>query len=297
VILIVSDLHLGKGPPAADGAMSDMAKTNGAKTNGQKTNTPTTDPRSVNDDQSLVDLLECIRSIGPELKEVVFLGDTFDAFIEYKSSIPDSVTKWVRTVAEIQQRNIKVRFFAGNHDRWHGDYIRNALSIDVRRKPQIVSAKDKNIWMEHGDSAAPNSGLVRFIRHISDQAWVLILYKLVLPFGLGQQLAAFVSRNFSNFDPDPMTIQGLKTYAFDLLTKERVDLVVMGHCHNASLDKVEVSDGTKPLGSAQSDSSKNALYANTGDWYESRTFLLISDSVQLCRWTSKDLTVLQQEIF
>ena len=282
MIFIVSDLHLGKGAKKKD--------------------------RSLSDDQSLSDLLNCIKAIGSELTEVVFLGDTFDAFIEYKHHIPESVVKWVRAVALIRQMNVNVRIFAGNHDRWHGDHIQSNLHIRVQREPCVVEAGGIRMWMEHGDCAAPNSSLVQFIRYISDRSWALFLFKIGLPFGLGQQLAAFISRTFSSFEPDPVTIEGLKTYAFNVIEKEHVDIVVMGHCHQSCLERSKKG----PLNASPSEASnlppsgapnttpaapKNAIYANTGDWYQSRTFLLVSDSVQLCRWASESLSILQEEIF
>jgi len=57
-------------------------------------------------------------------------------------------------------------------------------------------------------------------------------------------------------------------------------LVVMGHCHNASLHKFEAG-----------------LYVNTGDWYEARTFVTLTDRVQLCRWTSEGSELIREEIF
>jgi hypothetical protein len=43
----------------------------------------------------------------------------------------------------------------------------------------------------------------------------------------------------------------------------------MGHCHQASLTH-----------------SPDGVYANTGDWYQSRTFLTVSDRISLLKWTN-----------
>lgn len=237
MILLVSDLHLGKDPAT--------------------------------DQASLSDLKTCIDSFSPELEHVVFLGDTFDAFIEYPGRIPRNVHLWTDMALNLQESGLRVSYYQGNHDRWHSSHIENTLGIPVHRTSTVDSHGGNQIWLEHGDRSVSNSWPTRWGRIISDHRLTFHLYTLGLPFGLGHRLAAWVSRRFSNSDPDPETAKQMHDHALSVLKSHRAHLVVMGHCHQASLTH-----------------SPDGVYANTGDWYQSRTFLTVSDRISLLKWTN-----------
>jgi UDP-2,3-diacylglucosamine hydrolase len=248
VIVIVSDLHLGKIPSS--------------------------------DERSLAELHACMESLLPDLKQVLFLGDVFDAFIEYPGILPKPVERWTKLVQDLQKRGIEIRFFSGNHDRWHDAHLERTLNIPVWRAPRVVSWQNQKVWLEHGDLASPHPPLVRFSRYISDRRWALALYRTALPFGWGHALAAFISRKYSDFEPDPKTIEHLRSYARDVLDAKSASVVVMGHCHHAGLDRFE-----------------NGAYLNTGDWFGARTYAVLSDRIRLCRWTPEGAEVVDEEIF
>ena len=247
MIFLVSDLHLGKEPHT--------------------------------DEQSLSELRACIKSLTPGLTDVVFLGDTFDAYIEYGGTPPKSVIRWVNFAQQLRAMGIELTFFAGNHDRWHQNYLQSSLKLKVRRVPEVKNWLGKKIWLEHGDLAAPHSPLIQLVRNITDSRIALNLYRTVLPFGLGQRVAAYVSRRFSSFEPDPETVQGLRDYAIKQCNLGKADIVVMGHCH---LPELVRTGGTG--------------YVNTGDWYRSRSFATLSDSISLNKWTSAGAEEIAQAI-
>lgn len=238
MILLVSDLHLGKNPET--------------------------------DQASLDELKTCIDSFSPDLEHVIFLGDTFDAFIEYPGRIPRNVRLWTLLALELQKSGIKLSYYQGNHDRWHSSYIETTLGISVHRTSIVNSRHGAQIWLEHGDRSISNSWPTRWSRIISDHRLTFHLYTIGLPFGLGHRLAAWVSRTFSNSDPDPETAKQMHDYALSVLKSHRATLVIMGHCHQASLTH-----------------SPDGVYGNTGDWYQGRTFLTVSDRISLFKWTNK----------
>ena len=143
MILVVSDLHLGKRPEL--------------------------------DRSSLSDLRACIDHYPSPPIRIVFLGDTFDAFIEYPGRIPAPVQEWSILVRDLMSQNIEVTYFAGNHDRWHLGFISNLLRRPVARKPEVTMVGGRTIWMEHGDQADKHSRLVQLGRVVSDNS---IVYKL-----------------------------------------------------------------------------------------------------------------------
>ncbi|MDA1029614.1 MAG: metallophosphoesterase [Bacteroidetes bacterium] len=270
MILVVSDLHLGK--------------------------------VSSSDEQSLSEFRNCIGSLKTEISKIVFLGDTFDAFIEYPGHIPEPVTLWTKMALELQNDGLEIVYFSGNHDRWHLEHIPRALNIPVLRSPRQISRGKHRIWMEHGDCVANHSPVVRFLRYVSDRAWAYRLYRTFLPFGAGHWLSAAVSRRFSNYSPEPSTVAALKSHARKLILENKSDLVIMGHCHTSSLQRFDRLDSkpnqsnTPGHGESNSNDTGSGIYANTGDWYEARTFVTISDRVRLLRWSENRVELIAEEI-
>lgn len=270
MILVVSDLHLGKVPRG--------------------------------DEQSLAELRNCVESLKADISKIVFLGDTFDAFVEYPGHIPHPVSLWTQTARELQREGVEILYFSGNHDRWHLNHIPHALNIAVHRTPKEMSWDRRRIWMEHGDCAAIHRPIVRFMRYVSDRVWAYRLYRTLLPFGTGHWLSATVSRRFANFSPDPSTVAALKSYAKKLILENKLDLVIMGHCHSPSLERFDRTD-SKPNSmnspvyqESDSTDTDSGIYANTGDWYEARTFVTISDRVRLMRWSKNQVEIVAEEI-
>lgn len=270
MILVVSDLHLGK--------------------------------VSKGDEQSLSEFRNCIEFLKTEIRKIVFLGDTFDAFVEYPGYIPKPVALWTKMAQELQDEGLEIVYFSGNHDRWHLEHIPHALNIPVHRSPLQIGWVRCRIWMEHGDCVANHSPVVRFLRYVSDRGWAYRLYRTLLPFGAGHWLSAAVSRRFANFSPEPSTVAALKSHARKLILENKSDLVVMGHCHSPSLERIDRSDSKPNLsicpGFEESDSTDtgSGIYANTGDWYEARTFVTISDRVRLLRWSKNRVEIVAEEI-
>lgn len=252
MILVVSDLHLGK---------SDQR-----------------------DKTSLTELKDCINHYSPELRHVIFLGDTFDAFIEYPKYIPAAVNQWTDFVRGFQASGLTITYVAGNHDRWHRGYIKGVLGREVQREAFQLNLGRHRISFEHGDRADSVSPLVRFARSVSDSKLMLKLFTAFLPFGGGQWIASQVSRRFAGFEPNRKTVKALEIHAEKLLQSDSCNVVVMGHCHQASFSR-----------------SENGTYINTGDWFEGRTFALIGSEANprlvLAKWTGESSKILSEELF
>lgn len=249
MIVVVSDLHLGKKPET--------------------------------DQASLRELRDCIASTGPS--EVIFLGDTFDAFIEYPRHLPKPVVDWSEMAFLLQRDGIDVHFIAGNHDRWHRQHIAQLIGREVQREASTHSWAGRRIHLEHGDGIESLDSFTRFARFVSGHPISFRLYTLALPFGLGQKLAAWVSRKYASFETNKETVATLEKHAMDIIQSGRADIVLMGHCHHPSL--VDTDDG---------------IYINTGDWYARRTFCLLDDGspkrASLCRWTGSAVETIAERI-
>ncbi len=252
MILVVADLHLGKT------GRSDAA--------------------------SLTDLMACIRHHLPDLEHVIFLGDTFDAFVEYPNYIPSFVRSWAELVRKLQNEELKVTYVAGNHDRWHRGYIQNLIRNKVKREAFILRYGPHRVSLEHGDAAERVSAVVRLARRFSDSPFIFRICTLLLPFGGLQKLAALVSNKYAGGAPDDKTVSALEDHAANVLQSDDCNVVVMGHCHRASFSR-----------------SENGIYINTGDWVESRTFVLLESGdfprLSLSKWSGSGAEILAEEVF
>lgn len=210
MILVVSDLHLGK----------DEAT----------------------DDESLRELASCIRSNSAE--HIVFLGDVFDAFIDSGSTPPDAVAKWSDMVRLLRSDDLTVSYVMGNHDRWHRNYVRDLTGAAPVRHHIELKHGGHRIWLEHGDGAPVHGSSTSFARWLSDQPFMYRLYTTLLPFGGAQSLAAAVSKRFSSFEPSPAAVAALKGYAEQIVADQQVDGVLMGHCHQPGVfDLTDIRPG------------------------------------------------------
>ena len=223
------------------------------------------------DTDSLSELERCIHAT--DATEVIFLGDVFDAFIESDRHIPTIVREWGTLAGRLKDEGIRVRYLMGNHDRWHRRFVTGIIGETPARDHLLVQCNGGFVHLEHGDRGQNHRTLTRAARWLSDQSWVHRLYTTMLPFGGAQALAAAVSRRFASFEPNPRTVQALREHASRQLRSSEALGVVMGHCHQVGLFDLSAETG------------RHAWYANSGDWYENRSFVLVgSNEVQVCCW-------------
>lgn len=239
--------------------------------------------RPETDTRSLQELEACIAA--SEARTVVFLGDVFDAFIESSHRPPESFNTWANLARRLINSGLTLHYVMGNHDRWHRHLVADIIGAPPTRGTKLLDWNGQTVHLEHGDNGQPHRLATRFARWFSDQKWVHSCFTLLLPFGGAQSVAAGVSRHFASFDPNPATVDALRQYAAKTIQSEDSVGIVMGHCHQPGL-----FDLTNDL-------ARKAWYANSGDWFGSRSFVLLADtaqgdipaSVRLCVWKDGDV--------
>lgn len=283
--IVFSDLHLGKNPEEDASKLRELANCI-AYFDGTGSDS-SVEPIPV---EQAPDLKQGIETKGP-IKRVVFLGDTFDAFIEYPRFVPKPVLKWAEFAVRLQEKGFQVEYHAGNHDRWHLGFIEKKLKIPVHRDPQLQNWGTKRVWLEHGDCVIQHRGLVGFLKSISSKNWVYSLYRTVLPFGLGHDFAAWVSKTYSDFKVKPKTVHALREYAEQKIRQRETDVVLMGHCHQAGIETINQTS------TAPSETEVLGVYVNTGNWHLERNFVLLSEKISIHCWAETGPTLIQEAIF
>ncbi len=254
------------------------------------------------DDERLADVLACVRheldmrggsaQDGSDgVPTVIFLGDTFDAFVDAPRYMPPVALPWIQLVEEIRALGAAVRFFSGNHDRWHAGNLERQAALKPDRGPTYLPHPTAKVLASHGDEADALPAHERLIKWLSDTHLAHVAYRTALPFGAAQRVAAWASAQLSTpgaemggggtgrverrATRDPrasasheQTVGALRRNAARHIKSGRATVVVYGHAHRAELTTLE-----------------GGMYLNTGDWYLSRTYGVLSGThARLVRW-------------
>ena len=232
VIIIVSDIHFGRSP---------------------------------RQDTDLVDqLTACLRSYGNHLKELILLGDVFDAYLEYPNTTVPAVEIIRPLLEELLFRNVIVTYHVGNHDPWHLSFFKTEFAISVVEGSVKRIVNRRHVYLSHGDKEAKRGLGASISRHFMRTPIYYRIYRWVLPAKIGQRLPEWVSRKYANPQINRRTVQSLRAAAARILHSEDIDTVIMGHCHEQSDENM--------LG---------GHYYNSGSWFVDLSYLEIRPNTVL----------------
>ena len=205
MILILSDLHLGKSDPVAERAKER-------------------------------DVVNVIRSYQDRLKGLYLLGDIFDHYVEYRLAIPKGFSRFLGTLADVADEGSEIVYFYGNHDPWHLNFFREEFNARIVEDSTTDRVGHQEVYFAHGDGRS--KGLYKTLRPILRHRLPTMMYRYLLPGDTGISLARWSSRRFSARETNMETVESMREYAFNKLTGS-ADIVVMGHCHFAELSNTE----------------------------------------------------------
>lgn len=184
-------------------------------------------------EQKVVDLLE---KISVDASKVVFLGDVFDFWFEYKKVVPKGYVRFLGKVAALIDKGIEVHFFIGNHDIWAFDYFRSEIGMIVHYAPETVEWMGKKLFLAHGDGLNDNDKAFKFVRNIFYSPFFQKLFEL-LPTTLGQnfgfnwsehnRLKVLKRDNSYRGEANENLVRFSKKY----IENHPVDFLVFGHRH------------------------------------------------------------------
>jgi len=188
-------------------------------------------------------LVKWLDSIKPDVHELYILGDLFDFWFEYKTTIPKGFVRLLGKLAEFTDNGIPVYFFRGNHDIWAFDYFNEEIGIQMHRKPQIKTILGKRFYLAHGDGLGKGDKGYKFIKWVFERKINQWLFKWLHP-DWGLAMGLFFSRRsrYANQvrehkeleQPEKRSIEEsrLPVFAKEVLASgEKVDFFVMGHWH------------------------------------------------------------------
>jgi len=99
------------------------------------------------------ELLEFIRAIHSkklQTKQIIFMGDIFDALFGSISNTVKENEELIKLIEEISQE-IEIIYLEGNHDFNLKKVFKNIKSFTIYQQPVECSFDDKKIYLAHGD--------------------------------------------------------------------------------------------------------------------------------------------------
>ncbi len=213
-------------------------------------------------------------SIKTKAAEIFIVGDIFDFWFEYKTTVPKGYVRLLGKLAELTDAGINIHFFVGNHDMWMSGYFEQELNIPVYFHPKTFERNGKKFFIAHGDGLGPGDHGYKFIKSVFRNRISQWLFGAVHP-SVGIGLANYFSRKSrakTGFkDATFLGEEGewLIIFCRQILAKEHFDYFIMGHRHY-------------PIDYKLTDTSH---YINLGDWMRYFTYAEFDgNNVELKKW-------------
>lgn len=200
---------------------------------------------------------------------LIINGDLFEFWFEWRRVIPRRGFRTVAALADATERGLPIMMIAGNHDCWGGEVLRDDAGVDYRFGPWCGEIAGWRSHVDHGDGLRPKEDRrYRALRRVLRNSLAIRSFRWLHP-DLATALASgssHTSRRYSARDGG----RGLRDAAVRVADGDRqVELVIFGHSHVATLERLE--NGT--------------IYANPGSWLDAPTYLRITnDAVALRQW-------------
>lgn len=213
-------------------------------------------------------IVEWLSSVQNQMEALYLVGDIFDYWFEYKSTIPKGFTRFLGKIAELRDADIPIYFFTGNHDMWMFDYFQEEFGIPVYYKPIQRQLHGKNFFIGHGDGLGPNDTGYKIIKKILSNRFCQWAYARLHP-NLGIWLMKKFSHKSRDAGGDNTIFHGrskemLVQYAERKLESHPVDYFVFGHRHLPL--NVKLSNG-------------KSFYFGLGDWTHYQSYGVLDKGI------------------
>jgi UDP-2,3-diacylglucosamine hydrolase len=204
-----------------------------------------------------------LRRFSPdEFDTIICLGDLFDFWFEYQSTIFSDFFDVLRAFADLRDAGVETHLICGNHDFWAGRFLRDDLGFHIHPDVMEHQFGDLRGHLVHGDGINPEDKRYRAYKKFARHPWVVGAFRIIHPdWAMGiARAVSHGSRTYLGSD-DPANgpeAQSLRRYAQGVLKRDEADVVLCGHAHAPTLEELSREGGT-------------GIYINTGDWIGHRS--------------------------
>ncbi|MBP6385711.1 MAG: UDP-2,3-diacylglucosamine diphosphatase [Pseudarcicella sp.] len=203
-------------------------------------------------------IVRWLNLIEKDAQAIFLLGDIFDFWFEYQSTVPKGFTRLLGKIASMSDNGIQIIFFTGNHDLWMKNYFVKELGVKIYHQPtelQIINSNNEstNLYLGHGDGLGPGDNGYKLLKKVFLSPISIFLFGFAHPtLGIwlatkwsGSRKKQAVAQDFYNDK------EYLFQYALATETQKHHDIYLFGHRHLVI---------NMPI-------SENSKYINLGEWF------------------------------
>ena len=206
-------------------------------------------------------LVELLKVVQSDAKELYILGDLFDYWFEYRRVIQKGFFKTIAALQNIAEAGIKIHYIIGNHDFLHRDFFEKQIGASLYYDPVEFVIDGKKFYLGHGDGLVKNDLGYKILKKILRNKILQGIYSIIHP-DLGIWLASSSSKKSRDYTSGKNygEIDGLFEAA-KIQIDNGADYVIFGHSHNRSFEQY-----------------KNGFYVNLGTWLEKPCYGLFREN-------------------
>lgn len=184
-------------------------------------------------------LTRFLDQIKTKAQAIYLLGDMFDFWYEYKTTVPRGYTRILGKISELTDNGVEVHFFVGNHDLWCTDYLVKECGVTLHTEPLTIEIADKIFYLAHGDGLGDTSRSFKILRYIFHSPTCRTLFSAIHPrwgieFGLRWAAANRTRHTTDGGDPPYMgeNQEPLVVYSKKYLRNHpEINYFIFGHRH------------------------------------------------------------------
>lgn len=181
-------------------------------------------------------IVDWLMSLRYEMKELFLVGDIFDYWFEYKTSIPKGFSDFLSALKILRNDGVKIHFFTGNHDMWMFRYFEEEYGIEVHREPKEFYFDDKTFFVGHGDGLGPGDLSYKIVKKLFSSKtaqWLFSILHPTLALGIMKLISQRDAQKYSRPDTfqaeQEWLIQFARSHNSEAIRK--INYFVFGHRH------------------------------------------------------------------
>ncbi|MEN3046081.1 MAG: metallophosphoesterase, partial [Candidatus Hydrothermales bacterium] len=159
--------------------------------------------------------------------KIVFLGDIFDFWFEYKTVLPKENFLFVSELYKFKDK-FEFLYFTGNHDFFVRNFVQG-FNMRIFQRERIFQIGEKKVLFSHGDFYYQSDLIGTYFNYLVRSSFVKFLFYILHP-DIGIKLAksiSKISRNTSEKkEPKEEIPERVKKFF-----KKGGDICILGHFH------------------------------------------------------------------
>lgn len=196
-------------------------------------------------------------------KRLVLAGDVFELWSTNYKSIDGGEHRIITLVSQLSEAGTRIVYIPGNHDRAFWAFSKFTFGKIKMRNEYVVRHNHKKYLVMHGDEFDAFTRNHVVISILLDQLYILLVkINKVLRFFAKSKKSLSAEKHSKKYAE---MVGKIRSLALSYARSRKLSGIVIGHSHWPEI--VNEPDGI--------------VYANSGDWIDSCSYVVIGDKVHL----------------